>query len=178
MVAVAGGYGRIVWMPTHDSEHEVRYNKEQRPFVAVSRAGTLLPEVLEVIALVAQHDLTLATGHVTPEETLQILKAAKAAGCEAPHRHASAARSAVHVDVDRAAEGSRDSRRLHRAHRRGGDRGGRAEAARARRGERIGGSHFIVGSDAGLAGRANHTDTLALAASRCARQASPTPTSR
>ena len=68
MVAVAGGYGRIVWMPTHDSEHEVRYNKEQRPFVAVSRAGTLLPEVLEVIALVAQHDLTLATGHVTPEE--------------------------------------------------------------------------------------------------------------
>ena len=28
----------------------------------------------------------------------------------------------------------------------------------------IGGSHFIVGSDAGLAGRANHTDTLALAA--------------
>ena len=69
MVAVAGGYGRIVWMPTHDSEHEVRYNKEQRPFVAVSRAGTLLPEVLEVIALVAQHDLTLATGHVTPEDT-------------------------------------------------------------------------------------------------------------
>jgi hypothetical protein len=28
----------------------------------------------------------------------------------------------------------------------------------------IGASHFFVGSDAGLAGRANHTDTLALAA--------------
>lgn len=28
----------------------------------------------------------------------------------------------------------------------------------------IGARHFFVGSDAGLAGRANHTDTLALAA--------------
>ena len=28
----------------------------------------------------------------------------------------------------------------------------------------IGARHFIVGSDAGLAGRPNHTDTLALAA--------------
>ena len=74
MVDVAGGYGRIVWLPTHDSEHEVRYNKEQRPFVRVSQGGKLLPEVHEVIGLVAQHDLTLATGHVTPEETLQILR--------------------------------------------------------------------------------------------------------
>jgi hypothetical protein len=68
MVDVVGNLGRIVWMPTHDSEHEVRYNKESRPFVSVSRDGQLLPNVNEVIAIVAQHDLALATGHVTPEE--------------------------------------------------------------------------------------------------------------
>ena len=68
MVDVVGNLGRIVWMPTHDSEHEVRYNKESRPFVSVSRDGKLLPNVNEVIAIVAQHDLALATGHVTPEE--------------------------------------------------------------------------------------------------------------
>ena len=68
MVDVVGNLGRIVWMPTHDSEHEVRYNKESRPFVSVSRGGQLLPNVNEVIAIVAQHDLALATGHVTPEE--------------------------------------------------------------------------------------------------------------
>ena len=45
MVDVTGGWGRIVWMPTHDSEHEVTYNKEQRPLVRVSRDGALLPEV-------------------------------------------------------------------------------------------------------------------------------------
>src|SRR5262249_43456990 len=80
MVDVVGNRGRIVWMPTHDSEHEVRYNKETRPFVTVSRDGKLLPNVHEVIAIVAQHDLALATGHVTPEEALMILRAGKAAG--------------------------------------------------------------------------------------------------
>src|SRR4029077_19745408 len=34
MIDVVGSRGRIVWMPTHDSEHEVRYNKESRPFVS------------------------------------------------------------------------------------------------------------------------------------------------
>jgi hypothetical protein len=80
MVDVAGHYGRIVWMPTHDSEHEVTYNKEQRPFVRVSRDGHLLPEVLEVLSLVSQHDLTLATGHVSPEEALMIIREAKTRG--------------------------------------------------------------------------------------------------
>ena len=45
MVDVTGGWGRIVWMPTHDSEHEVTYNQEQRPLVRVSRDGVLLPEL-------------------------------------------------------------------------------------------------------------------------------------
>ncbi len=80
MVDVTGGWGRIVWMPTHDSEHEVTYNKEQRPLVRVSRDGVLLPEVLEVLDLIAEHGLTLATGHVTPEETLMILAEARKRG--------------------------------------------------------------------------------------------------
>ena len=80
MVDVAGHYGRIVWMPTHDSEHEVTYNKERRPFVRVARDGQLLPEVLEVLSLIAQNDLTLATGHVAPEEALMIIREAKKRG--------------------------------------------------------------------------------------------------
>ena len=68
MVDVTGDRGRVVWMPTHDSEHEVRFNGDDRPFVAVSRDGVLLPERREVIGLIARHDLTLATGHVTPDE--------------------------------------------------------------------------------------------------------------
>src|SRR3954466_15247142 len=70
MVDVAGHYGRIVWMPTHDSEHELTYTKQARPPVRVARDGQLLPEVLEVLSLIAQNDLTLATGHVSGGEAL------------------------------------------------------------------------------------------------------------
>jgi len=164
MVDVAGSRGRIVWMPTHDSEHEVRYNKESRPIVSVSRAGTLLPEVLEVIALVAEHDLTLASGHVTPEETLQILRAAKAAGVKrlivthplldpqftlmSVEQLRAAADLGAFIEITGggvASDGEPRKRTL--------------AALRA-----IGAEHFFVASDAGLAGRPNHTDTLALAA--------------
>jgi len=82
MVDVAGHYGRIVWMPTHDSEHEVTYLKELRPFVRVSRDGRLLPEVLEVLSLIGQHDLTLATGHVSADEALLIIREAKQRGVQ------------------------------------------------------------------------------------------------
>lgn len=81
--AVEGKYARIVWMPTHDSEHEASYSGDHRPFVSVSKDGVLLPNVLEVLDLIKQFNLTLATGHVTPVETLQILEEAKKRGI--PH---------------------------------------------------------------------------------------------
>src|SRR5215469_7735482 len=54
MAAIKGGYGRVVWMPTFDAENQVRFSKENRPFVPVVRNGELLPEVKQVIALVAK----------------------------------------------------------------------------------------------------------------------------
>lgn len=80
MVHVKGGWGRIVWMPTFDAENQVRYSKESRPYVSVSKNGELLPEVREVIALVAKYKLTLATGHSSPEEDLMLVREAKRAG--------------------------------------------------------------------------------------------------
>jgi len=164
MVDVVGSRGRIVWMPTHDSEHEVRYNKESRPFVSVSRDGKLLPNVHEVIAIVAQHDLALATGHVTPEETLMILRTAKAAGVkrlivthpllDPQFTYMSIEQLRVAADLGAFIEITAG------AVAREGESKTRALAAlRA-----IGARHFFVGSDAGLKGRENHTDLLALAA--------------
>ncbi len=77
---VTGGYGKVVWMPTHDSEHEVRTRGEVRPYVQVSRGGALLPEVFEVLDLIARYDLTLATGHVTDAEMLMIVREARQRG--------------------------------------------------------------------------------------------------
>ncbi len=80
MTRVSGGWGRVVWMPTFDAENQVRYSKESRPSVPVARAGSLLPEVQEVIGLIAKHDLVLATGHSSPAEGLMLLREAQRQG--------------------------------------------------------------------------------------------------
>jgi hypothetical protein len=164
MVDVTGGFGRIVWMPTHDSEHEVAFNKDQRPSVAVSRDGALLPEVLEVLDLVAEHELTLATGHVTPEETLMMLEEARKRGVtraivthplldpqftfmSVPQLRQAVALGAV-IEIT---AGS-----LYR------DGPGRARVLDAIRA--IGPENFFVASDSGLVGTPNHTDALVMAA--------------
>ena len=82
MTKVKGGWGRVVWMPTFDAENQVRFSKENRPFVSVSRGGALLPEVKEVIGLIAKHQLTLATGHSTPEEVLMLIREARTQGVQ------------------------------------------------------------------------------------------------
>jgi hypothetical protein len=82
MTMVKGGWGRVVWMPTYDAENHVRDSKENRPFISVSKNGQLLPEVKEVIATVARHNLTLETGHSSPEECLMIVREAKRQGVQ------------------------------------------------------------------------------------------------
>src|SRR6266550_422013 len=82
MTEVSGGWGRIVWMSTFDAENQVRYSKENRPFVSVSRNGELLPEVKQVIAVIAKHNLVLATGHVSPEEGLMLLREGRRQGVQ------------------------------------------------------------------------------------------------
>jgi hypothetical protein len=80
MVLVKGKLGRVVWLPTFDAENQVRFSKQDRPFVSVSKNGTLLPEVKEVIALAAKHGLMLETGHSSADECLMIIREAKRAG--------------------------------------------------------------------------------------------------
>jgi hypothetical protein len=82
MASVKGGWGRVVWMPTFDSENQVRYSKENRPFVAVSKNGQLLSEVKEVIGVVARRKLMLETGHSSPAECLAIIREARRQGVE------------------------------------------------------------------------------------------------
>jgi len=82
MVLMKGGWGKVVWMPTFDNENQVKASKENRPFVAISKNGQLLPEVMEVIRLVAKHQLTLETGHSSAGDGLLIVHAAREAGVQ------------------------------------------------------------------------------------------------
>lgn len=164
MADVEGGYGRVVWLPTHDSEHEVAHNKDGRPAVAVSRDGKLLPELLEVLDLIAEHNLTLATGHVTPEETLMILAAARERGIarvivthpllDPQFTFMTVAQLREAVALGGIVEITANS--LFR------DGPGRARVLEAL--GALGPESFVVSSDSGLIGTPNHTDALVMAA--------------
>ena len=82
MAQVSGGWGRFVWMSTFDAENQVKYSKESRPFVSVAKNGQLLSEVNQVIAIIAKNGLVLATGHVSPDEGLMLLREGRAQGVQ------------------------------------------------------------------------------------------------
>ncbi|MCS6953199.1 MAG: DUF6282 family protein [Bryobacterales bacterium] len=160
MTRVRGGLGRVVWMPTFDAEHHVRAAGEPRPFVSVARDGKLLPEVLEVLALVARHGLVLATGHSSPTEALLLVAEARRRGVERivvthamlapvtmsiPQMQRAAAAGAYIEFVGNALLGPHRSLTPRQY----------AEAIRA-----VGPEHCILSSDLGQAGNPLHPDGL------------------
>src|SRR5262245_21499688 len=164
MSDVEGRWGRIVWMPTHDSEHEVNYYKETRAKAIVSRNGKLIPEVFEVLDLIEERNLTLATGHVEPEEALMIMAEAKKRGI-------------TKIIVTHPLLGpqftSLSLPQLQEAVKLGGaveitagtlirDGDGKAHAIEVIKA--LGAQNVFVGSDSGLVGTPNHPDALAMAA--------------
>jgi hypothetical protein len=82
MTKIKGGYGKVVWMPTYDSEHQVTSSGQQRPFARVAKDGKLVPEAVQVISIIAQHNLVLETGHSSPAEALLLIREAKRQGVQ------------------------------------------------------------------------------------------------
>ena len=80
MARMNGGWGRIVWMSTFDSENQVRAGKSNAPYVRVSQNGALLPETKAVIAAIRKHNLVLASGHVSAQEALLMFEEGRRLG--------------------------------------------------------------------------------------------------
>ena len=80
MATFAGGRGKVVWLPTFDSEYAATSSGSDGPYVSILDDGEPLPAVLEVFELLAQHDLTLAMGHSAPGEVLRLIPEAKRLG--------------------------------------------------------------------------------------------------
>jgi hypothetical protein len=80
MTKVKGGYGRVIWLPTFDSEAQVILTKQQRPFARVTKDGKVVPEVLQVMSIAAKNNLVLETGHSSPAESLLLIEEAKRQG--------------------------------------------------------------------------------------------------
>lgn len=78
--AFSGGKLRMVWMPTFDSENDVRFSKANTPFAPVAKDGRLLPEVVEVMKVIAKEKVALATGHSSAAEDLLLVSEARKQG--------------------------------------------------------------------------------------------------
>ena len=80
MALTTGHLGRFVWMATYDTRASVLASHQDRPYVAVSRDGELLPETKAVIAMIAKYNLVMATGHNSAEDDLLLIREARKQG--------------------------------------------------------------------------------------------------
>ena len=82
MAAFSGGRGKVVWLPTFDSQFFVNREGITDPFVPVMKDGRPVGGLLEVFSLIAQNNLVLAMGHSSPQEVLALIPFARAEGVE------------------------------------------------------------------------------------------------
>lgn len=164
MVDVEGGYGRIVWMPTHDSEHEVDYEKGTRPKAVASRNGKLIPEVFEVLDLIKEHNLTLATGHLEPWEVLAVMAEAKKRGItRIIVTHPMLGPMFTNLSLEQMQEAVKLGGAIEiTAGTVSGSGPNKARAIEAIKA--LGTQNVFIASDSGLVGTPNHPDAMAMAA--------------
>ncbi len=80
---LTGGFGKIIWLPTHDAAHHKGYfskNPDAPGLRVIDSTGKVIPELRKVLNLIARADLIFATGHVSPKEGVAAVKAAKEEG--------------------------------------------------------------------------------------------------
>lgn len=72
--------GDIVWMPTLDAENFRRYKKQEGGITVLGTGGKLHEAAEQILDLIRQYDLTLATGHLNREEAVCLTERAMQKG--------------------------------------------------------------------------------------------------
>lgn len=83
MLAFTGGCGKVVWLPTHDAAHHKSFFAKKADaggIRIIDGSGYFSPGMYELFRVVAKHDVVLATGHISSQEALAVVKAGKEAG--------------------------------------------------------------------------------------------------
>jgi microsomal dipeptidase-like Zn-dependent dipeptidase len=82
MAAMSGGRGKVVWLPTRDAQHDITTFGKPGEGISVAENGQVTPEMDAVLQKIAEHDLVLQTGHVSPEEVLAVIRRARELGID------------------------------------------------------------------------------------------------
>src|SRR5262249_16489775 len=83
MARMQGGYGRVVWFPTFDSDNHVKHFKDAPEGIKVLGGdGKVLPAGGEVLKICAEQKLVVQTGHLSPTEALAVIEAGRDTGVD------------------------------------------------------------------------------------------------
>jgi hypothetical protein len=75
MHRVYGSRGKVVWLPTFESDKHVKtLSKPDARGLVVAPGGQVTPEMEAILKIIARENLVLATGHVHPEEIIAVVR--------------------------------------------------------------------------------------------------------
>src|SRR5918999_1712593 len=81
MHRVYGGRGKVVWLPTFESDKHVKtLAKPDAVGLTVAPNGQVTPEMEAILKIIARENLVLATGHVHPEEIIAVVRRGRELG--------------------------------------------------------------------------------------------------
>lgn len=81
MHRVYGGRGKVVWLPTFESDKHVKtLAKPDAQGLVVAPGGKVTPEMEAILKIIARENLVLATGHVHPEEIIAVVRRGRELG--------------------------------------------------------------------------------------------------
>src|SRR5258705_2481365 len=81
MHRIYGGRGKVVWLPTFESDKHVKtFGNKDASGLVVAPNGQVTPEMEAILKIIARENLLLATGHVHPEEVVAVVKRGRELG--------------------------------------------------------------------------------------------------
>ena len=72
--------GRVVWMPTFSARADRQHKGLSGGISILNDSGRLVPEAYAVLEVIKAHDMVLATGHLSTEETMVLVSEARNLG--------------------------------------------------------------------------------------------------
>jgi hypothetical protein len=81
MHRMSGGRGKIVWLPTFDSDKHIKTLVDKnKSGLVVAPGGKVTEPMEEILKIIARENLVLATGHVHADEVVAVTKRARELG--------------------------------------------------------------------------------------------------
>ncbi|PKB68784.1 MAG: hypothetical protein BZY81_00795 [SAR202 cluster bacterium Io17-Chloro-G4] len=72
--------GRVVWMPTYSARADRQRKGLDGGICLLNDNGQLVPEIFAILELIKAHDMVLATGHISTEESMALVAEARNIG--------------------------------------------------------------------------------------------------